>query len=68
MQVYLAWWHETLVAVKLLVKTGAELADAEAITDQALSLSNPIMCNLQMVTMQMQMLVLVNYSSSLQGH
>ncbi len=48
MQVYLAWWHETSVAVKLLLHTG--MGDAEAITDQALSLSNPVMRSLQMVT------------------
>lgn len=41
---YLAKWHETLVAVKVLLSSQDI---QEAVLEQALTLSNPIMCNLQ---------------------
>ncbi len=49
MQVYTAKWRETLVAVKLLLNTGVNLDNMEAAADLALSLSNPILSNLQQV-------------------
>ena len=49
-QVYLARWHETLVAVKLLIGSAAELAaSSEEAADRVLSLSSPILANLQQV-------------------
>jgi len=49
-QVYLAKWHETMVAVKLLLNTGVNLGDdLDAAAELALSLSNPILHNLQQV-------------------
>ena len=40
---YLAKWHETLVAVKLLIS----LQDVSQVQDSPLSLSNPVLHNLQ---------------------
>lgn len=46
-RVYMAKWCETLVAVKLLLNTGVNLDDMEAAAELAISLSNPILHNLQ---------------------
>lgn len=46
-QVYLARWHETNVACKLLLNTGVNVDDLEAAAELAISLSNPILHNLQ---------------------
>ncbi len=48
-QVYLARWHEMIVAVKVLLKVGIALEDAEAAAEMAVSMSNPVMHNLQEV-------------------
>jgi hypothetical protein len=45
----MAKWRETLVAVKLLLNTGVNLDDMEAAAELAISLSNPILHNLQQV-------------------
>ncbi|GAB4821070.1 hypothetical protein N2152v2_008116 [Parachlorella kessleri] len=46
-RVYMAKWRETLVAVKLLLNTGVNLDDMEAAAELAISLSNPVLLNLQ---------------------
>jgi serine/threonine protein kinase len=48
-RVYLAKWHETFVAVKLLLNTGVDVEDMEAAAELAISLSNPILTNLVQV-------------------
>jgi serine/threonine protein kinase len=48
-RVYLAKWRETLVAVKLLLNTGVDVEDMEAAAELAISLSNPVLFNLQQV-------------------
>ncbi|GAB4815428.1 hypothetical protein N2152v2_002474, partial [Parachlorella kessleri] len=45
--VYLANWHATQVAVKLLLISGMGLEDADAAAEAALSLSNPVLRSLQ---------------------
>ena len=45
-RVYLAKWHETLVAVKVLLSSGVSLEDADDV-ERAITLSNPVMENLQ---------------------
>ncbi len=47
MQVFLAHWHETEVAVKILIGTAADLGDLEAAAEQALSPDNHVLVNLQ---------------------
>lgn len=46
-QVYLAKWKETLVAAKILLNTGVDV-DGES-PRQVLTLSNPLLLNLQKV-------------------
>lgn len=48
-QVYLARWRETNVAVKLLLNTGVNVDDLNEAAEQAISLSNPILHNLETV-------------------
>lgn len=49
MQVYLARWRETTVAVKLLVGPAIDLTNLNAAAEQVLSDSNPVLANLQKV-------------------
>ena len=49
LQVYLAKWHETQVAVKVLLNTGVKLEDMDGAAGAALSLSQPELRNLQLV-------------------
>ncbi|KFM26814.1 Serine/threonine-protein kinase CTR1 [Auxenochlorella protothecoides] len=44
-RVYLAKWHETLVAVKVLMATGVDIDDVDEAA-RALTMSNPIMASL----------------------
>ncbi|GAB4823443.1 hypothetical protein N2152v2_010489 [Parachlorella kessleri] len=46
-RVYMAKWRESLVAVKLLLNTGGDVEDMEAAADLAMSLSNPVLLNLE---------------------
>lgn len=46
-QVYLGRYFETQVAIKILLNTGIGLDNAAAAAEMALSLSNPILYNLQ---------------------
>ncbi|GAB4823442.1 hypothetical protein N2152v2_010488 [Parachlorella kessleri] len=46
-RVYMAKWRETLVAVKVLLNTGVDVDDMEAAAELAMSLSNPVLLNLQ---------------------
>ncbi len=48
MQVYLAKWHHTPVAVKILVNTALDVYGDKA-AKRALTLSNPVLENLQKV-------------------
>ena len=48
LQVYLAKWRETLVAVKILMNTGVDIEDADD-AERALTLSNPILMDLEKV-------------------
>lgn len=48
LQVYVARWRETQVAVKILLSTVLDMYSQEAM-QQALTLSNPILQNLQKV-------------------
>lgn len=50
LQVYLARWQETLVAVKLLLGTAASMANIDAVAEESLSLSNPVLAQLQEVS------------------
>lgn len=47
-RVYMAKWQETLVAVKILLSTAVEMSSEEA-AQQALTLSSPVLANLQKV-------------------
>lgn len=49
LQVYQAKWHQTLVAVKILMNTGVNPDDKEAMQQLALTLSSPLLNNLQKV-------------------
>jgi hypothetical protein len=49
LQVFLATWHETLVAVKLLMSTSLGMGNVEAAAETVLSQSNPVMRNLKQV-------------------
>lgn len=48
LQVYLAMWQETPVAVKVLMNTGVDAFNEEAV-QPAITLSNPLLANLQKV-------------------
>ena len=48
LQVYLAKWRETLVAVKILMNTGVDIEDADD-AERALTLSNPVLVDLEKV-------------------
>lgn len=48
-QVYLAEWNQTLVAVKLLLslETTATMGDVQAVANMVLSSDNPVLSNLE---------------------
>ncbi len=48
-QVYLAKWNETLVAAKLLLGPAASMGNVDDAADMVLSLSSPVVANLQQV-------------------
>ena len=50
LQVYLAKWNDTQVAVKVLLNTGVKLEDMDAAAEAALTLSKPELRNLQLVS------------------
>ena len=53
LQVYLGLWRDTRVAVKVLRNSGLEGLPLDEARQQALTLSNPILANLQKVRPQL---------------
>ncbi len=49
LQVFLATWKETQVAVKLLAQAGDSVGERSSSVEGRLSLSNPMLANLQKV-------------------
>jgi hypothetical protein len=55
MQVYLARWHHIDVAVKILMNTALDICNEDAVA-QTVTLSNPVLLNLQKVGHQISKL------------